>query len=75
MQRKHLAGTHRCVAYAEACALKDEPVIVGPAFAGGAAQSLVLLVSDYLEVGSVYSTLSLARAKAGDGVDPVSRTA
>jgi hypothetical protein len=66
MQREYLAGTHRCVAHAEGCALKDEPVIVGPAFAGGVAQSLVLLVGDDLEVGSIYSALSLARAKAGE---------
>ena len=68
MQREYLAGTHRLLSDREDCSLKNKPVVVGAAFTRAAAQPLVLLVGDDLEVGPVHPPLALARAEASEMV-------
>jgi hypothetical protein len=55
---------HGCLADREDRPLEDQPIVVCAALTRAAAQSLVLLVGDDLEVGAIDAALALARDKA-----------
>jgi DTW domain-containing protein YfiP len=68
MQREYLAGAHRLLSDCEDCSLKDKSVVVCTTLTRAAAQPLVLLVGDDLEVGPVHKPLAPARSKASEMV-------
>src|SRR6267378_17173 len=66
VQSEDFTGTHRLLSDREDRSLKDESVVVGAALARTAAQSLVLLVADDLEVWSIDPALALACPKSSE---------